>query len=230
MLIPYYNIFALLLSPPLIYFNLSHPLEKLASFLWVWLGLTYLWALSTTLLPYFRALGAGALYIYQCFFPMFLLVGLSIPVMPTDLQRWVYALWVIGIVISVVQWEKYCKSISSNKKVAIGEDFRGVLNYLKELPKDGVFCIPFQLPDGTAYWTRKKVFWGGHSFGFHEMLKPYYPIMREDVREVLKNKPLNYLLFWRGYLKSLKDIGLEEGRDIRYLFGRGEYELYEVVK
>ena len=54
--------------------------------------------------------------------------------------------------------------------------------------------------------------------------------MREDVKETLKNKPLNYLLFWRGYLKSLRDIGLEEGKDIRYLFGKGEYDLYEVVK
>jgi hypothetical protein len=54
--------------------------------------------------------------------------------------------------------------------------------------------------------------------------------MRENVRETLKNEPLSYLLFWRGYLRSLKDIGLEEGRDIRHLFGKGDYELYEVVK
>jgi hypothetical protein len=54
--------------------------------------------------------------------------------------------------------------------------------------------------------------------------------MRRDVRETLKEMPLNYLLFWRGYLKSLNEIGLEEGRDIRYLFGKGEYELYEIIK
>jgi hypothetical protein len=54
--------------------------------------------------------------------------------------------------------------------------------------------------------------------------------MREDVKETLKSKPLNYLLFWRSYLKSLKDIGLEEKKDIRFLFGKGEYDLYEVIK
>jgi hypothetical protein len=54
--------------------------------------------------------------------------------------------------------------------------------------------------------------------------------MREEVKETLRNKPLNYLLFWRGYLRSLKDIGLEEGKNIQYLFGKGDYELYEVVK
>jgi hypothetical protein len=230
MFIPYYNIFALLLSPPLIYYAIFHPQEKLANFLWTWLVLTYIWAFSTTLLPYFRALGAGALYIYQSFFPMFLLISLLIPTMPAHFQWWLFTFWGLGILIAMVQWEKHCRSISTNKKAAIGKDLIEVLNYLKQLPKDGVFSIPFQLLDGTAYWTHKKVFWGGHSYGLHTLLKPYFPIMREDVKKTLKNEPINYLLFWRGYLNSLKDIGLEEGEDIRYLIGKGEYELYEVVK
>lgn len=228
--IPYYNIFAPLLFPPLIYFAMSHPQGKMADFLWVWLAITYAWAFSTTLLPFFKALGAGALYIYQSFFPLFVLMGLSIPTMPVHLQWWLYALWVAGFVIAMVQWEKYCKSISTSKTEAIGQDFREVLGYLKQLPKDGVFCIPFRLADGTAYWTRKKVFWGGHSYGFHRLLKPYFPIMREDAKQTLRKEPLDYLLYWRGYLESLTDIGLEEGRDIRYLFGKGEYELYEIIK
>ena len=230
MLIPYYNIFAPLLLPPLAYYAISHPQGKLVSFLWVWLAITYLWAFLTTLLPFFKALGAGALYTYQSFFPMFVLLGLSIPTVPVRLQWGLYALWAAGFVISMVQWEKYCKSISRSKTEAIGEDLREVLGYLKQLPKDGVFCIPFRLADGTAYWTRKKVFWGGHSYGFHELLKPYFPIMREEVKKTLKKKPLNYLLYWRNYLKSLRDMDLEEGSDIRYLFGKGEYELYEIIK
>jgi hypothetical protein len=230
MFIPYYNVFAPLLFPALIYYAMAYPQRELASFLWVWLALTYLWAFSTTLLPFFKALGAGALYIYQSFFPMFLLFGLYIPTVPTSLQRWLYALWAAGIIISVVQWKKYCKSILTSKTATIGEELRAVLDYLKQLPKDGVFCIPFRLADGTAYWTRKKVFWGGHSYGFHKLLKPYFPIMRENVEQTLKGEPLNYLLFWRRYLESLRDIGLEEGRDIHYLFGKGEYELYEIIK
>ncbi len=195
MFIPYYNVFAFLLLPPLMYYVISHPQGKLANFLWTWLILTYGWAFSTSLFPYFRALGAGALYIYQSFSPMFLLLGLSIPTVPAHLQWGLYMLWAAGIIISMFQWEKYCKSLSTSKTAAIGEDLMEVLNYLKPLPKDGVFCIPFQLPDGTAYWTRKKVFWGGHSYGFQTMLKPYFPIMREDVRQTLKREPLSYLLF-----------------------------------
>jgi hypothetical protein len=32
------------------------------------------------------------------------------------------------------------------------------------------------------------------------------------------------------YLDSLEDIGLKVGQDLKFLFCKGEYELYEVVK
>jgi hypothetical protein len=224
-----YNAFTLLL-PVLAYHVLSQPQGKLEEFLWIWLAVTCLWALLTTFVPYFLALGGGHYYLYQTFFPLFSLAGLCIPGMSFSLQGWLFSFWGIGLVYSFVKWQSYCRTIPVQQTAGIGNDLREVLDYLKALPKDGIFCIPFQLPDGTAYWTRKKVFWGGHSFGFQTLLKPYFPIMREDVRETLKSKPLNYLLFWRGYLRSLRDIGLEEGRDIRRLVGKGDYELYEVVK
>jgi len=224
-----YNAFVLLL-PVLIYHALSQPQERLEYFLWMWLCMTYLWTLVTIFLAGFMALGPGQYYLYQTLFPLFLLTCLSLRSMNVYLQGWVFALWGIGFVYSFVKWERYCRAISVHPTAAVGNDLKEVLDYLKALPKDGVFCIPFTLPDGTAFWTQKKVFWGGHSYGFQTLLKPYFPIMKEDVRETLKKKPLNYLLFWRGYLKSLRDIGLEEGRDIRYLFGKGEYDLYEVVK
>jgi len=224
-----YNAFILLL-PVLVYQTFHQPQGKLENFLWMWLGLTYLWTSLTTFVPYFLALGTGHYYIYQTFFPLFLLVDLSIYSMGVSIQGWLFAFWGIGLVYSVVKWERYCRSIPLHKTATVGNGLKEVLDYLKALPKDGVFCIPFLLPDETAFWTRKKVFWGGHSYGFHALLKPYFPIMREDVKETLKSKPLNYLLFWRGYLNSLKDIGLEGGKDIWYLFGKGEYELYEVVK
>jgi hypothetical protein len=224
-----YNAFILLL-PVLAYHAIYHLQGKLETFLWVWLGITCVWTFLTTFVPYFLALGGGHYYLYQTFFPLFSLAGLSIPGMSFSLQVWVFSFWGIGLAYSFVKWQRYCRTFPFQQTAGVGNDLREVLNYLKALPKDGIFCIPFQLPDGTAYWTRKKVFWGGHGFGLHTLLKPYFPIMREDVKETLRSNPLNYLLFWRGYLRSLRDVGLEEGRDIRYLFGKGEYELYEVVK
>jgi hypothetical protein len=224
-----YNAFILLL-PVLAYHAIHYPQGKLENYLWMWLGLVCLWTLLTTFIPYFQALGGGHYYIYQTFFPLFLLTGLSIKSMSASLQGWLFVAWGIGFVYSVVKWERYCRSVPGQKTLTVGNDLKEVLDFLKRLTKDGVYCIPFTLPDATAYWTRKKVFWGGHSYGLHGMLKPYFPIMKEDVRGTLKNQPLNYLLFWRGYLNSLKEIGLEAGKDIRYLFSKGEYELYEVVK
>jgi hypothetical protein len=224
-----YNAFVLLL-PVLASHAVSHDQGESGSFLWMWIGVTCLWTLFTTFVPYFLALGGGHYYLYQTFLPLFLLVGLTIHTMSAWQQGLLFSFWGVGFIFSVVKWETYCRSVVRNKTATMGHDLKDVFDYLRSLPKDGVFCIPFYLPDGAAFWTRKKVFWGGHSYGFQTLLKPYFPIMQKDVKETLKSKPLNYLLFWRGYLSSLKDIGLEEGRDIRFLFGKGEYALYEVVK
>ena len=95
----------------------------------------------------------------------------------------------------MVKWEKYCRSVPVYKAATLGKDLKEVLDYLKQMPKDGVFCVPFLLADGTAFWTRKKVFWGGHSYGFQILLKPYFPIMREQIKETLKKKSLKLSAF-----------------------------------
>jgi hypothetical protein len=224
-----YNVFIIVLLI-LIYFGQFHYHNDLESFVWWWLGLTYLWAILTTFVPYFKALGSGIYYLYQSFLPLFLLTALLLREMPLHLQWGLFILWAIGLFFSGVQWEKYCHSVAIHVENKDQRDLHEVLDYLKGLPHDGVFCIPFTLPDITAYWTRKKVFWGGHGYGFHTYLKPYFPIMRENVLETLKEKSLSYVLFWRRYLDSLEDIGLKVGQDLRFLFSKGEYELYEVVQ
>jgi len=223
------NIFIILL-PVYIYFDSSRFRGDFESFLLWWLGLTYLWIFLTTFVPYFKALGAGILYLYQSFLPLFLVVTLLVYDMPLHLQSVFFILWAVGLILSVLQWEKYCRNAAHQVREVFQAGLGEVLNYLKEQPKEGVFCIPFTLPDIAAYWTRKKVFWGGHGYGFHTYLKPYFPIMRENVLQTLATKPINYVLFWRRYLDSLEDIGLKAGRDLRFLFGKGDYELYELVK
>jgi len=224
-----YNVFILFL-PLLICYALYHSQGRLESYLWGWLGFTYLWALLTTFLPHLKALGAGEYYLYQSFYPLFLLSAVVVPKLSVPSQWLFLTLWGLALFLSGSLWEKRVGSIFIHSRNQAQKDLQSVLNYLKELPKDGVFCIPFTLPDITAYWTRKRVFWGGHSYGFNALLKPYFPVMRERVLETLINKPLNYVLFWTRYLDSLEDIGLRVGRDLKFLFAKGEYELYEILK
>jgi len=222
-----YNVYILIL-PAILPLTRVQPSNPMEGFLWCWLGMTYFWALLTTFVPPFKALGAGCYYLYQSYTPLFLLVSLAPRHLLGTSQVLLYVLWGLALFISGALWLKYCRT--SRKKNEDRSDLGRVLDYLKTQPKDGVFCIPFTLPDITAYWTRKKVFWGGHGFGFNKWLKPYFPVMRQSVLETLHKEPLDYVLFWKKYLNSLEDIGLRVDRDLRFLFGQGEYELYEVVK
>ena len=221
------NVFIILL--PVLLFAAPLRQNGLESFLLCWLGLTYLWAFLTTFVPHFTALGSGVYYLYQTFLPLFLLATLRIQTMTVPQQWWLLILWSIGIFLSGALWEYHCRSTAISKGYTTQKDLWKVLDYLKVQPGDGVFCIPLVLSDITAYWTRKKVFWGGHSYGFNRLLKPYFPIMREDVVETLRKKHLNYLLYRIGYLDSLHDIGLKEGKEIHQIFNAGEFSLYRVI-
>ena len=213
-----------IIVPILVFQSIFVQCTKIEQFLWIWVGTTYLWAVLTTFVPYLMALGAGVYYVYHSFFPFFLLTAYLVTDISQQWLLWLLAAWGLALFLSGALWRKV-KEGNREK-----EDLLEVLEYLRGLPKDGVFCIPFTLPDITAYFSRKKVFWGGHGYGFHTYLKPYFPIMRRNVLETLRERPLNYLLFWRTYLDSLEDIGLKTGRDLKFLFGKGEYELYEVIK
>lgn len=223
-----YNVYIIFL-PLLIYYSLTGSFNRFESFLWIWLGITYLWALLTTFFPYFIALGAGEYYLYQSFFPLFSLFALVIHNLPITSQWAFFVLWGISLFASGVFFERYKYSIANPTSIKNQNDLYEILDYLKKLPKDGVFCIPFTLPDITAYWTRKRVFWGGHGYGF-KILSPYFPIMKVSLQQVLSINPLNYLLFWNKYLDSLEDVGLKVGIHLKFLISHGEYELYEVIK
>ena len=66
----------------------------------------------------------------------------------------------------------------------------------------------------------------------HHLDNPDFKFVEADLLDLktLKQESLSYVLFWRRYLDSLEDIGLKLGQDLTFLFCKGEYELYEVVK
>ncbi len=226
-----YNMY-LVMVPGLVYAAVRaeggpSPLE---TFLWLWLGMSVGWTLLTAMVPGFQALGAGVLYLYQSFVPLFALAGLYLWDAPLAVRLIGFGLWAVGLAASVHGYVTYMRNLGRGDATALNDDLRRLLDRLADLPDGGVYCIPFQLPDLVAYRTRKPVFWGGHGYGFRRYLAPYFPVMRESVRETLHRRNLRYVLFWRGYLDALEDIGLAEERDLRLLAEEGEYALYEVLR
>lgn len=222
----YANPFILLLPALLpVLWNLdASPFQR---FLWLWLLTTYGWVLTTTYVPFATALGAGVYYAYHAFFPLFVLVAGYWEHFGIPERLIILGLWGAGAFLSIWLIARFCLADSVNP---LERGLRSVLEDLSRLPGRRVFCIPFTLPDITAYATRKEVFWGGHSYGFHKRLKPYFPVMQADVKETLSAWKLDYVLFWRPYLNRLEDIGLAEGRDLRRICEHGDYALYEVIR
>ena len=93
--------------------------------------MTYLWALLTTFVPYFKALGAGSYYLQQSFTPLFLLASMAPHDVSGSAQRLLFVLWGISLFFSGAIWEKYCESAAARKANAKPADLRKVLDYLR---------------------------------------------------------------------------------------------------
>lgn len=95
-------------------------------------------------------------------------------------------------IISIYKFYRGLKNESKN------EDFSNALNFFKNSTLDRVMVIPFQLPDEIAYKTSKKVFWGGHGYGFL-LLELYFPVFNQKVEKAIEDWNLGAIFLQKDY-------------------------------
>ena len=93
---------------------------------------------------------------------------------------------------------KFYKGLQNKNK---DEKFDKAIKFLKNSRLDRVMTIPFQLPDEVAYKTSKKVFFGGHGYGFL-WLEPYFPVMNEKIEQAISDWDLGAIFLQKDYWKE----------------------------
>lgn len=154
--------------------------------------MTILFIFLTSFINIFLCLGSGNLYTYNlvsiiCFY----LVYTDINIISFHEQILISTLFLMTI-ISIYKFYRGLKNESKN------EDFVIALNFLKNSTLDRVMVIPFQLPDEIAYKTSKKVFWGGHGYGFL-LLEPYFPVFNQKVEKAIEDWNLGAIFLQKDY-------------------------------
>ncbi len=154
--------------------------------------MTILFIFLTSFIDKFLCLGSGNLYTYNlvsiiCFY----LVYTDINIMSLHEQILISILFLMTI-ISIYKFYRGLKNELKN------EDFDIALNFFKNSTLDRVMVIPFQLPDEIAYKTSKKVFWGGHGYGFL-LLEPYFPVFNQKVEKAIEDWNLGAIFLQKDY-------------------------------
>ena len=163
--------------------------------------LTILFIFLTMFLPFLYCIGMGTLYAYNLVsFSAFYLFSIQI-------EFSLFNEILLGVVFSLTFFSifKFYKGLLEKEKVK-DDNLEEALNFLKNSNIDRVLVIPFQLPDEVAYKTNKKVFWGGHGYGFL-WLEPYFPVFNEKVEKAISDWNLGGVFlqkfYWPEFFKEV---------------------------
>lgn len=157
---------------------------------------TFVFILITGFLDIFLCLGSAMLYVYNLVtISAFFLVANNI-----EFTIW-YNIILLVCVFAMTIFSIY-KFYRGLKTKSLNDDLSEAIEFTRKSSLDRLLVIPFQLPDEIAYKTKKKVFWGGHGYGFL-WLEPYFPTFNVGIQEAINEWNLGAIFLEKGYWKEL---------------------------
>lgn len=176
------------------------------SWVLVWLGCVYTWALLTLFVAPLKCLGGGHLYIFNAVVPAAVYVA-YLP-QTSVVGVWLAAGAVLTVVSLVMAWR-----VIRNRPIATGDDFDEVIQYICALPKANFAVFPLQSAESVAAKTHHAVLWGGHGFGFGNM-EGFFPVLTKPLATYFDRHFVTWVLwnssFWPEGEARLATEGLIE--------------------
>lgn len=157
--------------------------------------LTLLFIILTSFIPFLYCLGMGNLYTYNLvtFSSYYLIFNNAI-----DYTQPINVLLLILVfLLTMLSIYKYYKGLVNKSKLK-DRKLDEAIEFLQKSDFDRILVIPFQLPDEVAYKTGKKVFWGGHGYGFL-WLESYFPVFNERIEMAIKDWNLGGVFLQKSY-------------------------------
>lgn len=187
---------------------------------WAWFFAVESFALLTTFVPQLKCLGAGILYQFNAAVPTALLAGMLVA--PG------FSIWSVGAALcngmGFLWVLRRLRQKARAGQNSFTQDLSAMFDVLRAKPDGPVWCIPLHICDAAAYFSRKPIMWGGHSFGF-SILEPVFPVLRISLEEVFRRFHVRYLVVDKRYVPELMRHFAEQiGQPV---FECGHYALWE---
>lgn len=169
------------------------------NFFTIVISITLLFIILTSFIDIFLCLGAGSLYNYNLVtFLGFYLVYIDVDYTLLSNQVLLFIVFAMTL-LSIYKFYKGLGSVQENKEL------NNAIEFLKKTDLDRIMVLPFQLPDEIAYKTNKKVFWGGHGYGFL-WLEAYFPVFNVKIEDTIDEWNLGAVFLQKSYFKEFFDV------------------------
>lgn len=175
-----------------------------------WLTGVLAFAAMTQIIPPFKCLGMGDLYIYNSPLPAALCCALGMQGAPGGIA-W-RSVTGASLVLGLAAIAAFLR-LHAHRSRGEQDGLPRLLALLKGLPKGSVFCTHAPWYDMIAHHTGQPVLFGGHGYGFRE-LEPYYPVLRRTFTEMKTTHALKYILARAEHARLLLDILAKERIDV----------------
>lgn len=209
------NWYSVFLLPFVFLFNTFSPSEK---FYFYWVFWSYFLIVLVTFVPQLKFLGESYKYVKFTIFPTAILFS---SIWHTN-KLFYTILLIFLLLLNLKSIIKNYKMLNKNPRGNIGNELMEIINYLNQTSKEGIMAISNFSADAIAYFTRKKVCWGGHSSGWNR-LQDWFPVLKKPIEYFFEKYQLNYLLIDTDYV----NIDYLKLKNFSLLLTEGRYTLYE---
>jgi hypothetical protein len=202
----------------------NHIYKTEFSFFFYWVLINYFTVLATMYLPLLKYIGEGFKYLIYGTFPVSLLVSFAIVnLVPEKLIAYAILLLLVGAGLCIQFFTLRRQMLNTNAYV--DDEFKKVMQIIKNSDLDNILCIPVFKSEPLAYFTDKKVLWGGHGSGWNH-LNEIYPIIRTPIEDLMKKYTVNLIMLDKRFV-DLADLKVE--KYIEKIFDGHNYLLARVI-
>jgi hypothetical protein len=197
-------------------------LSKSEYFFLNWFLINFLSIIVISYYHPFKFLGEGYRYFMYGVFPVSFLLPRLIFLNMSKANIGIFSIAVF-FTINLLLISKIYASQKKNILATVDADLHEVMGYIKKLPRDNMMCLPASHCEHIAYFCRKKVLWGGHSYGY-DKVELIYPVLLKPIEYFIQTYNISYCLLNQNYV-SLPDLRLS----IKYkiIMNKGQYCLVE---
>jgi hypothetical protein len=157
-------------------------------------------SLLTILIPPMRGLGYGNLYLFNICQPASVLLGLMAA------HSGIVPMAALLFFFSLVMTLKGLHMLYHHPGLKLSDE---LLERIRLLPEGNWLCLPFQLSECVAYFTRHAVLWGAHGYGFRN-LEGIFPVIAEPLEKLVEKHQLRYFLIHEQYREDFEKTGFSK--------------------